>query len=191
MEAFAYLSVLLSIIIGLGMTQVLTTAGRLIRRRHTVLWYWPPLVWAAAVLIIDIQVWWSMFALRTETVWTFAGFLVVLLQTVALYMVAALVLPDGDAEWSAGHMVDLRADYEQQSAWFFGFLAAMLVISLLKGIVLDGHLPAPLDLAFHLLFLTMCAAAMVVRRTWYHELTAAAGAAAIAAYIALLFSRLR
>lgn len=34
MDAFSYLSVLLSIILGLGLTQLLTAAGRLIRHRE-------------------------------------------------------------------------------------------------------------------------------------------------------------
>ena len=41
MDAFTYLSVLLSSIIGLGLTQVLAACGRLIRARMHVTWYWP------------------------------------------------------------------------------------------------------------------------------------------------------
>jgi hypothetical protein len=52
MNAFSYLSVLLSIIIGFGMTQVLTAMGRLIRHRAHVRFYWPSLLWAFTVLAI-------------------------------------------------------------------------------------------------------------------------------------------
>ena len=50
-DAFNYLAVLLSIIIRLGMTQVLTATGRLIRHRAMVRFYWPPVLWAALLLL--------------------------------------------------------------------------------------------------------------------------------------------
>ena len=82
MDAFGYLSVVLSIIIGLGITQILASSGRLIRGRAHVVTYWPPLVWAGVLLVMYVQAWWSMFGLRAHVGWTFLAFLVVLLRTV-------------------------------------------------------------------------------------------------------------
>lgn len=61
---FPYLSVLLSIIIGLGITQLLAAAGRLIWHRNRVRVDWLPLLWGAVLLVIFVQVWWSMFDVR-------------------------------------------------------------------------------------------------------------------------------
>ena len=116
-DAFGYLSVLLSIIIGLGLTQILTAYGRLIRHRERVRVYWPPLLWAGLLILIYVQSWWSSFGLRSFENWTFFGFFVVLLQTVMLYMMAAVVLPEQIDE----AVIDLRAYYERQSRWLFGF----------------------------------------------------------------------
>jgi hypothetical protein len=187
MDAFTYLSVLLSIIIGLGMTQILTALGRLIRTRSNVVRYWPPLLWSGILLIIYVQVWWSMFGLRSYTSWTFLAFLVVLLQTIMLYMVAAVVLPDE----SEGGTVDLKEHYRRQAVWFFGFFAATLLVSVMKDVVLSRRLPAPVNLAFHCLFLVICAIGIVTRREIYHKAIALAGAAVFALYIPLLFWRLR
>ena len=117
MDAFSYLSVLLAIIVGLGMTQVLTASGRLIRHRDRVRTYWPPLVWAGLLLVVYVQAWWAMFGLRTHTDWNFLTFFVVLLQTVMLYMMAAVVLPESLTEHD---VVDLRVHYERQRGWLFG-----------------------------------------------------------------------
>src|SRR2546430_11876759 len=51
-----YLSVLLSIILGLGLTQVLTAVGRLVRHRDRVRPDWLPLLWAAVLLVVYVQV---------------------------------------------------------------------------------------------------------------------------------------
>ena len=45
MDAFSYLSVLLSIILGLAITQLLQGVGRLLQERQRVRIYWPVLVW--------------------------------------------------------------------------------------------------------------------------------------------------
>jgi hypothetical protein len=186
-DAFSYLSVLLSIILGLGVTQVLTAVGRLIRHRDRVRMDWLPLVWAAVMLLIFVQVWWSMFGLRTYRDWTFFGFLLVLLQTCTLYMMAALVLPEQIEETS----VDLAAHYDRQHRWFFGFLLATLVISVCKDLALNGHWPSAINLGFHFIMATTCLAGIFVRGRRFHQVIGAMVPAGMVVYIALLFMRLQ
>ena len=94
-------------------------------------------LWAVVLLIIYVQVWWAMFGLRRHADWTFLGFLTVLAQTITLYMMAAMALPEevGDAG------VDLGVHYDRQHRWFFGFFLATVVISVVKDVVIDGRLP--------------------------------------------------
>jgi len=186
-DAFSYLSVLLSIILGLGLTQLLTAVGRVIRHRDRVSVDWLPMLWAVALLIVYVQVWWSMFGLRQLRSWTFLEFLVVLAQTVTLYMMAALLLPD---EIDASG-VDLRGYYERHHRWFFAFFLATLVISVGKDVLINGRLPEPLNLAFHVVFAAICLSAILVRRRRYHEIVGITGAAAMVAYVGLLFAQLR
>jgi len=186
-DAFSYLSVLLSIIVGLGITQVLTAAGRLIRQRDRVRGDWLPPLWAGVLLIVYVQVWWSMFGLRRHEQWTFFEFLIVLTQTATLYMMSAVVLPEQVDD--AG--TDLKAYYERQHGWFFGFFLATLVVSLLKDIVVDGHLPSAVNVGFHVFLASACLSALMLRNRRYHELVGVACAGAVVAYIILLFAQLR
>jgi hypothetical protein len=82
MDAFGYLSVLLSIILGLAVTQILTGLRGLILRRARVRTYWVPIAWSVIVLLVITQSWWAMFGLRGRPTWTFAEFATVLLHTV-------------------------------------------------------------------------------------------------------------
>lgn len=186
MDAFSYLSVLLSIILGLAITQVLQGVRGLLLARSRVRLYFPSLLWAGLILVIATQMWWSSFGLAGRAEWTFGAFGMVLLQTVLLYMFAALVLPD----FPAGETHDLRAHYYREARPFFGTFVAMLAVSLLKDLVLDGRLPTAANLAFHLLFGASAVAAMVTRRAWLHEALAVATTGLVAGYIYLLFSRL-
>jgi hypothetical protein len=187
MDAFSYLSVLLSIIVGLGLTQLLTAAGRLIRHRDRVRVDWLPLLWAAVLLVVFVQVWWSMFGLRSYRDWTFTAFLVILAQTCTLYMMAAVALP----EQVEGDGVDLAAYYERQHRWFFGFFVATLFISVAKDWVLGGRLPTAVNLGFHVFFGAVCLSAIFIRARRYQEVVGIAGAAGLATYIGLLFMHLR
>lgn len=190
MDAFSYLSVLLSIILGLGLTQLLTAAGRLIRHRDRVRADWLPLLWAAVLLVVYVQTWWAMFGLRELRAWTFVMFLTVLAQAITLYMMAAVILPEqiGDDDTI---FVDLRAYYERHHQWFFGFFLATLAVSLAKDVVISGRLPDAVNVAFHAVLAAMCIVAILVRRRRVQATLGIAGAAAIAVYIALLFARLR
>jgi hypothetical protein len=121
-QSFDYLSVLLSIILGLAITQVLLGFRGLILTRARVKLYLPTLIWAGLALLIAVQGWWASFGMRRYENWTFVALLVIVLQAISVYMVAALVLSDvtGDA------IVDLRQHYFAHRSWFFAALFARL-----------------------------------------------------------------
>jgi len=187
MDAFSYLSVLLSIIIGLGVTQLLTAVGRLIRHRDRVRVDWLPLLWAAVLLIVFVQVWWSMFGLRTYRDWTFVAFLLILAQACSLYMMAAVVLP----EQIEAAPVDLAAHYDNQHRWFFGFFLAAVVVSVVKDLVINHAWPSTMNLGFHVFWAATALSAIVVRSRRYQEVAGVVGLASFVTYIGLLFMRLR
>jgi len=187
MDAFSYLSVLLSIILGLAITQILKGFRGLALSRGRVVAYWPSLGWAALLLLINVQSWWAMFGMREIRTWTFAMFAIVLLQTIAMYMLAALVLPDFFSE----RTVDLREHYFAHRRLFFGLFVATLLISLAKDIVLSGQMTNNVNLAFHLCFIALSAVGAISAKDWYHKLLCVVSALGFSAYIALLFAQLR
>jgi len=73
-QSFDYLSVLLSIVIGLAVTQVLQGLSGLILTRIKVKLYLPTLIWAGLALLIAIQTWWASFGLHLRVNWTFLTF---------------------------------------------------------------------------------------------------------------------
>lgn len=187
MDAFSYLSVLLSIIIGLAITQVLQGFRGLMLARSRVRAYWPSMVWVILLLIIDVQVWWAMYDLRSRQEWSFVGFVAVLSQTIPLYLLAGLVLPDIGTE----RPVDLRTHYYENHRWFFSLLILLLLVSIAKEAILNGDLPAPLDLTFHLTFIAGSLIGAWTAREWCHKALAPFSVIVIITYIAALFAHLR
>ena len=136
METFNYLSVLLSIILGLAIAQVLQGLRGMILARVKVKPYLPTFIWIGIALLIAVQAWWASFGLHVRANWTFWTFIVIVLQAVSVYMVAALVLPDLTGEV----IIDLREHYFAHRKWFFGALLASILCSAAKEVALRGHL---------------------------------------------------
>jgi hypothetical protein len=186
MDAFSYLSVLISLILGLAITQVLKGFRGLMHARSRIRGYWPAVLWAVLVIVISVQSWWSMFGLRHHEDWTFLEFSVVLLQTIVIYLLAALVLPDifGDVH------IDLREHYYSHRRWFQSLLTLLIAISIAKQLLIEHALPRPIDLAFHVVFAAAGVSGVLVANPRYQEFLAALAACALFAYIAFLFQHL-
>jgi hypothetical protein len=186
MDSFSYLSVFISLILGLGVTHLLTGAASLIRSRREVKLWWPTPLWMATTFLIQVQTWWAMFTLRSVAHWSFAAFLIVLLQPVAIFMMAALIIP----RTTADQEINLQQDYFRESRWFFSALLLGLAASLCKNLTLTGSLPEPRNLAAHIIFIGISIAALVSRSARLHLILALAGLALLLVYISLLFATL-
>jgi hypothetical protein len=186
MDQFNYLAVLISIILGLGITQLLSGFGRWIEHRASFRAYAPAICWAFVLLVIQVQCWWAMFGLREQTDWTFLKFMVVLLQPIILYLQAIVVLPGASST-----TLDLRSNYYAQRGWFFGLMIALLAASVTKDLILYGALPEANNLVFHGLMLGIAAIAMATRRPRVHEVIAYGSLVLLGSYIWLLFARLQ
>lgn len=128
-----------------------------------------------------------MFDYRDRQDWEFDQFVVLLTQTVLLYLVAGLVFP----EFGGGEPVDLRAHYFRQRRRFFGLLVAVTVTSIYRDWVLNHALPERTNLTFHLVFIAFGVSAMLIAREWYHKFLAVSTACGVLLYITSLFTRLR
>ena len=186
MDEFSYLSVLLSIILGLAVTQILVgLRGRMLTRAR-VRDFWPVQVWAALFLVVAAQTWWAMFGLRERHQWDFSGFAILLAQVIALYLLTGLVYPDFDAEKGT----DLHQHYFRQRHHFFTLLIVAALLSIGRDLILNHSLPGPMNLGFHLAYIGLAVTGLVIGREWYHKLLAVLVAAVFASYVVSLFTRL-
>ncbi|MBS0432615.1 MAG: hypothetical protein JSS21_09470 [Proteobacteria bacterium] len=187
MDAFSYLSVLISIILGLAITQILQGFRDLMQARSRLRLYWPSLLWAILLLVICVQEWWAMFGWRNFQSWTFFGFSLMLAQTVGTYLIAALVLPDARGD----EPLDLRAYYYANHRWFFVLGVATVALSIVKDAVLSGAITAPsLNFFAELLFIAVFAVGAITSNERVHKTIAPVAAILFLAYIAALFMRL-
>src|SRR4029453_6577395 len=89
---------LISIILGIGLTEMLGNLHRLIRNRARVTWDWLPVTWAATLLLLVINYWWSVFFAYGgfQHSRNAAEFGLLLITPILLFVTTASVLPNFD-----------------------------------------------------------------------------------------------
>jgi hypothetical protein len=185
MDSYGYLSVLVSIVLGLGITNILYGLAGLVRERDRVRMYWPVPIWMVTLFLAHVQMWWAMFALREVTDWTFASFLAVLLQPVSLFLTSALIVPN----LSGDRPVDLKEDFFRERRWFGSGLIAIVVTSLSKNLIVNGGVD-PADMVAHGVFVVLALSAIFIKNDRVHRIAAPGALILLLAYIGLLFTNL-
>jgi len=132
MEIFEYVAVLTSIIIGLGMAQLLMGLTRLIQHPEQAKPYWVHLGWVAYMFLLTVFWWWWEFRLQLVGTWTFGIYLFVVLYAFLMFLLCALLFPRDFSNYDG-----FKGYYYAKSNWFFGvFILSQFVDvgdSLIKG----------------------------------------------------------
>jgi hypothetical protein len=118
MELFEFLMILLSVIIGLGLTEVLTGTANLLRARSTLRFYWIHSLFQFGVFFALLQLWWESWGMNSLETISFWAVLSILAPSVFLFLTAHLLYP------SPVENSDLRAYYYRQAPFLWGLVIA-------------------------------------------------------------------
>lgn len=94
MSAFEYVTVLISIVISLGITQILSGVASVLKNIDRVELYWPHLLWIIFVLLLHIQEWWVTYELKNYSPWRLPVFLFIMIYPINLFLMSRLLFPD-------------------------------------------------------------------------------------------------
>lgn len=137
MSQFEYVMALISIVVGLGLTHILSALGVAIHRLrgHGAPIKLEPiyLIWVMTILILLVSFWWWEFKLQqTEIAWSFPTYLFLVGYAITFFLVAVILVPErmeGVNETFA-YFISVRH-------WFLGMLLANQLIDIydtaLKG----------------------------------------------------------
>ena len=121
MDRFSFVMVLLSIIVGLGVTELLRNFARQIQDRTKIKHYWVHTLLAILVFVALLQQWWESWDQRFVEAWTFPILLLMLGGPIGLYIISHLLFPK-DIEG-----VDFKAFYYEKRRVNY-FIGIMTVI---------------------------------------------------------------
>lgn len=133
MDAFEYISVLTSIIIGLGMAQLLLVVSRIIQYPGKGAPYWVHICWVIYTFVFTIFWWWWEFNLRLIETWTFGVYLLVILYAFLIFLFCALLSPSDISEHGG-----FKGYFYAKRRWIFSVFLLIQVVdigdALIKGI---------------------------------------------------------
>jgi hypothetical protein len=169
MNAFEYLSVLISIILALGMTRVLAGVGEMLQARSRRHIYWVHAVWIVNLFLYLVIAWWIFYRWRSQQEWTFFLFVFVLISPTILYLASILLFP---SESAADQSIDYKTHYYANHRAFFFLLSMFTLVdifdTLLKGVPHFLQLGPQYFVSSSLYFVGEMIAA-ITRNERYHE----------------------
>lgn len=138
MNGFRLVSIILSMLLGLGVTQLLSNLVTLFLSRRKVKIRVVPLLWVVSTLVLQLQFWWAVNELEALIQkWSFRMFIVALLLPLSLFLAAAVVLPKKEIDEES----DLAELFERDGRWGLVGLAAYGVLAIFANYDLFGASP--------------------------------------------------
>jgi hypothetical protein len=130
MTPFEYVTVLISIILGLGITQIVTGIADIIHQWDKMKLYWPHGLWIVLVFVMHIHEWWLTYELKLHQSWHLASFLFLILYPIMLFVLARILFPFGSMETQN----DFKVFYFGNFRKFFLIVSILVVIAILQDV---------------------------------------------------------
>ncbi len=130
---FEYVTVLIAIILGMGLTKIVSGLASLVQNSEKVKVYWPHLILIVLVFILHIQEWWTTYDLINFK-WRLPVFLFKILYPVNLYVLARLLFPSSFRT----KIIDLKEFYLSNYRRIYLFLIISAVLSLVDNTLIAG-----------------------------------------------------
>jgi hypothetical protein len=165
-DIFVHVRVLVGIVIGLGLTRVLTGIARFMQHPKQKPLYLTHLVWLAVVLLSAIHFWWFELGLAAIRPWPFELFVFVILYAFLFYLMATLLIPDDIDEFATWEDYFLS-----RRRWFFALLAATIPVDLVDTLIKGPAYFQSLGLEYPVrlgLVLVLCGVAAWTRNRIFH-----------------------
>lgn len=166
MTPFEYVSVLISIILGLGISQLVTGVADIVHQWDRVKLYWPHMLWIGFIFFLHIQDWWSLYDLRNLTSWHLHTFLFTILYPINLFILARILFPFGSVDQGT----DFKEFYFQNARRIFVWSITLVSLSIMDNLLLSKisliEQPLQLLLFIFLLFMTI----RNYQQEWIHKM---------------------
>lgn len=134
MEPFEYFVVLSSLILGLGIAQILTNVADIVSNLKNVKLGVAHSLFVFNLFLIHIQEWWYTYQYIDQVkIWTLPLVLFLLSYPILLYLLARMLFPTG----LRGHETDLDVYYYDQWKWLFSLFLGIVIASFLQNVIVS------------------------------------------------------
>ena len=137
MSPFEFVTVLVAVIVGLGISHLLVGLGRAIHDLKTASMWWVQIFWTGAVFYYLALFWWNLYFTNDGANWTQLEYLFLLLHAALPFFAAVLLYRPG-----ATGAIDMKATFEANRQWFLG-VWLLIAIADVPTTAMQGNLFSP------------------------------------------------
>jgi len=185
MAPYQHVVVVMSIVLGLSVTQLLKGLAQIYRMRSRVRPYWLHTGWVVLLVVFSLVLWWLFWNYRTIEDWNLPRFFLYLSPMILFYFLTSIAILD-----PSDHVTDSRTYYFSSRVGFFATFAVLIVLAHVAGVVIRGLVaPDPSDL-FRLAMVAVLLIAMRSASERVHAVVFGVFVAALVAFTALFHVRL-
>jgi hypothetical protein len=130
MDVYLHIRVLFTMILGLGVSRLLSGVARIVSHPKEYKVYWVHLLWAFFLFLYLIHYWWWEYRLQTIQRWTFPLYLFVAIYAVLLYLMCVLFFPEEMADYAG-----FKEYFYSRRKWIFSLMAILFAADFLDTLV--------------------------------------------------------
>ena len=164
MNLFEFLMILLSLIVGLGMAEILSGVAKFLKSNGAHKIPWVHGAATAAVFLGLLQMFWESWGLRTIEVWSFPAMLLMLGSPIFLYLMAYILFPEQES------VADLDEYYFKRARLIWSLAALTVIVGTLFRPVAFGDPLWVVDNASGIPILVVCVVLTVTKARIAHQI---------------------
>ncbi len=167
LSPFEYVTVLISIILGLGIAQIVTGLADIIHQWKRIKLYWPHMIWMLIIFFLHIQEWWNIYDLRAYEVWRLPTFLFISLYPINLFILARLLFPLHSHEET---ILNYKEFYFSNYRKFFLGVIFTAILSALENFIIGSKGLSGIILQLVIMVVLSFVAIRNIDKEWVHKL---------------------
>lgn len=134
METFNYISVMISIVLGLGIANILNTVGILIRNKRRVIHSSTYYTHCLFVILLMFQAWWTVFGYKEYPDWDFFFYILILTMISLIYLLTEMLKIKESVE-----VINLETIFlNNKTLYFLFFIVSTSIGGLIQSIVTNS-----------------------------------------------------
>ncbi|MEO9805817.1 MAG: hypothetical protein ABJF04_21345 [Reichenbachiella sp.] len=135
MDPFEYVIVLISLILGIGIAQLLNGLADMLAQYKKVKFSTAHTIYILIIFLVFIQDWWYSYQYSKQiNAWTLPIVMALLSFPIFLYLLARFLFPTG----SRSQETDMVTYFSENWRWLYSFFVSTIVISILQNVYISG-----------------------------------------------------
>ena len=125
MDIYMHARVLFTIILGLGVSRLLSGVARIVQHPKEYKVYWVHLLWSLFVFLYLIHFWWWEYRLQVIQQWTFPLYFFISMYAGIQYLLCVLLFPEEMADYNG-----FKEYFYSRRQWIFSLMTILFVADL-------------------------------------------------------------